>query len=142
MTEPLSAHGQEEGWPFDPGTPVYWFDAHSRRHEGFYLRLDIDDLEELWGSEPDRLEFIDLMDGRDDICLVCESELDEDGECPAKKHGCPGDPFHDHPQADSIRFQAAYGIAARVSSSWPPTEHDLEFYTEVPLSQLFSQEVQ
>lgn len=142
MTEPISGNTAAEGWPFDPGTLVYWYDAHSQRREGYYLRLDIDELEFCWGAEVSRREFLDLMDGSDEICLLCESELDEDGECSAKEFGCPGDPFHDNPQADSIRFQKAYGIAARVSSHWPPTEHDLEFYTEVPLSQLTEAESQ
>lgn len=131
----VSEHTAADGWPFNPGTPVWWVDAHSRRREGFYLRLDLDDLEDCWGNEEARREFLDKMDGSDDFCLVCESELDDDGECP-NRPGCSGDPFHEHPQRDAIEFQRAYGIGAHVALHWPPTASDLEFPTDVPLNQL------
>lgn len=148
---PISQHTAAEGWPFDAGTLVYWFDAHSRRREGYYLRLNLDDLEECWGDEEARHEFTSRMSGSDSSCLECGAGLDDEtGECVA---GCI--PFDGHPQEDSIRFETAYGIHARVIDrglfekrkdpdtgqflpAWPPDPDDpvLEFPTEVPLSQL------
>lgn len=115
----ISAHTAAEGWPFNPGEPVWWHDAHSQRHEGFYLRLDIDDLEDCWGNEAERQEFISRMEGSDSACTECGAEADEEGDLP-----CDCEPFEDHPQADSIRFQAAYGIAARVLPKTPARIHD------------------
>lgn len=158
----ITTHTAAEGWPFDAGTPVYWFDAHSQRREGLYLRINIDDLEECWGDEGKRMEFLHRMEGSDDACLECGAELDDEtGECVA---GCS--PFSDHHQEDSIRFEAAYGVQARVLPRTParvcaadghflkhPTPEEcrdfitalfednpdpFEFPSEVPINQLFA----
>jgi hypothetical protein len=148
----ISAHTKDEGWPFNAGDLVYWFDTHSNRLEGYYLRINIDDLEECWGDEAERNEFTSRMEGSDSECLECGAELDDEtGEC---VEGC--EPFDDHPQEDDIRFATAYGVRARVIPvgslkprhdpatgqllpAWPPDEDDeaLEHPTEVPLSQIY-----
>jgi hypothetical protein len=161
LEDVITTHTTDEGWPFDAGTPVFWFDAHSRRREGLYLRVNIDDLEECWGDESARHEFLHLMEGSDSCCLECGAELDEEtGECTS---GC--EPFSDHPQEDDIRFEAAYGVRARVLERAPARIPDMdghwlrhpspeecrafitslfekdpdpfELFSEVPLSQLF-----
>jgi hypothetical protein len=116
MPETITTHTTSEGWPFNAGDPVWWHHPRGGRCEGFYLRLDIDDLEDCWGRLSERQEFLSKMEGNDTTCTECGGDLDDDGDCQV---GCEAFPGAEHPQADAIRYQAANGVAARILARNP-----------------------